>query len=227
MKVPYGLLAGAAMLLGSFAACADDTDHFRKFKVPADEARILALTGVREFRCDYEIDPYKPMNFNGIYQEDFELFAEVYAHEKCVGRYRLASAVNGLADPHAPLKGIFSFGWNEEKHQLVSVIDNAQFYSPWSKSMTIPSFSYCDYFFFENSKPEKRTSGYPSADNFSAYPVAGICGMRNSQMSTLGVEDVAGYLKVCELARADNVIIVYLYKGIGGGSAPLKFSPAP
>jgi hypothetical protein len=165
MKSPLLLAVFAAFILfgATRFATADDADHFRQFKVPSDEARILALTGVREFRCDYESLPSSliPRNkeeseFN--YQQDVLLFAELYEGTTCVGRYRLAVSVNAFHDLKLPLKGILSFGWNQEKHELISVIDNEQFYSPWTASVFLKDFSYCDHFFFENSTPEKRHS---------------------------------------------------------------------
>src|SRR5271155_3676335 len=89
----------AAVMLLSIrsAALADDVDHFRKFTVPLDEARILALTGVRELRCDYEITPTDSAIVNQgnpvAYQQDFQLFAELYEGTTCVGRYRLSTSV--------------------------------------------------------------------------------------------------------------------------------------
>ena len=195
--------------------------------MPPDEARILALTGVREFRCDYEVMPSPSItqNIQGSqfnYQEDLQLFAELYEGTTCVGRYRLAVSVNAFNDLTLPLKGIFSFGWNNEKHELVSVIDNKQFYSPWTASLILKDFSYVDHFFFENSAPEKRQSEY-EANDFNIYPVVGICGDRNLKISYWGITDVPSFLKVCKQSHAQKAIVIYLYKGLGGGDVPLKF----
>jgi hypothetical protein len=212
-------------------AFADDVDHFRQFEVPRDEARILALTGVREFRCDYESTPCpSPLkNRDGsevTYQENFNLFAELYEGTTCVGRYRLAVAVNAFNDLKAPLKGIFSFGWNQEKHQLISVIDNQQFYSPWTASLVLKDFSSVDHFFFENSTPEKRHSITGTAD-FNIYPVVGICGERRLKMNEIGFKDAISFLQVCGGARAKNALVIYLYKSSFGEEAPLQFNPSP
>jgi len=204
---------------------ADDVAHFRKFKVPADEARILALTGGHEFRCDYEVTPSDTAMTNQgnpiRYQQDFELFAELYEGMDCVGRYRLANSVNAFNDLNLPLRGILAFGWNDEKHELISVIDNEQFYSPWTASLVLGNFSYVDHFFFENSMPETRHSNYGTSD-FKIYPVVGICGDRTHKMNEMGFTDASSFLKVCKFAGAKNALVIYLYKS-NGGDVPLKF----
>ena len=228
MRSLLSLAVFAAVILFSTSGStfADDEDHFRKFKVPSDEARILALTGVREFRCDYEVMPSPSLqqNIQGSqfnYQQDLQLFAELYQGTTCVGRYRLAFSVNAFHDLNTPLKGILSFGWNHEKHELISVIDNEQLYTPWTATLVLMDFSYVDYFFFENSTPEKRSSRYDSGE-FEVYPVVGICGDRNFKINYSAETDAASFLKDCEHSRAKNAIVIYLYKSSGGGP-PLKF----
>jgi hypothetical protein len=216
--------AALLLLFAAGSALADDSDHFRKFPVPPDEARILALAGIREARCDYEIhldsksfSPTSP----GHYQNDFELFAELYHGTTRIGRYRLPFAVNGFTDPSVPLKGIFSFGWSEEKHELTAVIDNGQIYSPWSASVVLQDFSYFDYHFFEDSAPEKRRDDY-GGDEMNVYPVVGICGYRDHKMNFERDQDATAFLGSCERAGAQHAIIVYLYKENNGG-VPLKY----
>jgi hypothetical protein len=222
-----------SVLFGAVSpALADDVDHFRKFQVPPDEARILSLTGVHEFRCDYEVMPTAtdlPFSQGPLpnYQEDLFLFAEFYDEAgRCVGRYRLAVAVNGFHDLKVPEKGIFSFGWNQEKHELISVIDNAQTYSPWSASLVLKDFSYFDHFFFENSTPEKR-HGEPGSPDPIIYPVVGVCGDRTHKMQESGFTDVNSYLKACYRAQAKGAVIIYLYKSSFGEEPALPFNPSP
>jgi hypothetical protein len=207
----------------------DEADHFRKFTTPPDEARILALTGVREFRCDYEVaaaskaflvNPGPPLN----YQENLLLFAEYFERGTCVARYRLSVAVDGFHDLKIPEKGIMSFGWNEDKHQLISVIDNQQRYSPWIGSLVRKDFSYFDSSFFENGAPETRNSD-TGTSNFVVYPVVGVCGYRQHKLQESGYADSAAYLKACNLAQSKGAIIIYLYKSALGEEPPLKFDP--
>jgi len=213
---------------------ADDVGHFRKFAVPPDEARILALAGVREFRCDYEVMPsgsatdlFVSQGSPPNYQEDLFLFAEFYDEAaRCVGRYRLARAVNGFHDLKLPEKGIFSFGWNEEKHELISVIDNHQMYSPWTASLVLKDFSYDDHFFFEDSTPEKRHAEPGSPDPL-IYPVVGICGDRTLKMRENGFTDVTSYLKSCFDAHAKGAVMIYLYHSTFGEEPALPFNPTP
>jgi len=233
MRLFHLLTALTAFLLfgASVPAVADDADHFRKFQVPGDEARILALTGVHEFRCDYEVMPTATdLPFSQgpqpNYQEDHFLFAELYEGANCVGRYRLAVAVNGFHDLKLPEKGIFSFGWNQEKHELISVIDNHQLYSPWTASLILKNFSYFDHFFFENSTPEKRHA-QPGSPDPTIYPVVGICGDRSFKMPGSGFTDVSSYLKACQNAHSKGAVIIYLYKSSFGEEPALPFNSAP
>jgi len=230
MKSFYSLITLAVFLVGSTSRVfPDETDHFRKFQVPPDEARILALTGVREFRCDYEINESNAKSF-GInspsnYQQDFCLFAELYSQGKCIGRYRLARATSLFKDPKLPLKGIISIGWNAKDHELISVIDNGQFYTPWSAFVILKDFQCMDDFFFENSEPEKRHSD--ESGDFELYPVVGICGERNTKISYIGVSNAAAFLKRCQEAHARFALMIYLYKASGGEDPSLSFNPSP
>jgi hypothetical protein len=230
MKYRHLLVALILFFSASAPAFSDDVDHFRQFKIPPDEARILALTGVREFRCDYEVMPslsaFKLLGSESNHQENHDLFAEFYEGTTCVGRYHLAVSVNAFHDLKLPLKGILSFGWNQKKHELISVIDNEQLYSPWTASLVLKDFSYCDHFFFENSTPEKRHSDSGTAD-FNIYPVVGVCGDRTFKMNESGFTDVASFLKTCEHAHAKNAVVVYLYKSSMGEEPSLHFDPSP
>jgi len=224
------LMAAVVLACGGTArlAHADDLDHFRKVEVAADEARILALTGVRELRCDYEIMPAgAPLPIQGKgttnYQEDLFLFAELYQGGTFVARYRLSLAVDGFQEPKAPRKGSMAFGWNEERHELVSVIQNGQRYSPWTASVVLGDFSCVDHFFFENSHPEMRHSETGTPD-FPIYPVVGMCGDRNLKIQEFGFTDAASYLLACSRAHAKNALIIYLYKSEEGENPPLPFN---
>ena len=223
---PLALIAAAMLFGANRPAFADDMDHFQELKVSPDEARILALADVRDFSCNYEVrpSPATPRNALGSgfnYQQELQLFAELYEGTTCVGRYRLGFSINALNDLSLPLKGILSFGWNSNAHELVSVIDNEQFYSPWSASVVLKDFSYSDHCFFETSAPEKRVGLVYGSGNFDIYPVAGICGKRKLKINDAGFANAASFLKACKNAGAKNAIVVYLYKG--SDSPPLKF----
>ena len=114
-------------------------------------------------------------------------------------------------------------GWNQEKHELISVIDNQQFYSPWTASVVLKDFSYFDHFFFEDSVSEIRHSVEDNSD-FKIYPVVGMCGNRQLKMNEMGFKDATSFLQVCAGARAKNALVIYLYKSVGGGEAPLRFN---
>jgi hypothetical protein len=224
-------LSGAMILAALQPLFADDADHFREDKVSLDEARILALTGTREMKCNYEINPGNVTPFNknapNNLQEDFNLFAEFYRYGRCVGRYRLLVAVNGFDSHTLSLKGGLSLGWNANRHELTVVVENGESYSPWSGSVTLKDFVFVDGLFFANSLPEHRKPDNPQSPDFDLRPVAGLCGDRNLKIRYSGVADAASFLRTCEAAHATNAVIVYLYKSTCGEEPALIFNPSP
>ena len=201
------LLFGTAM---AGVLKADNVNHFRGFPPPPDEARILALTGVREFCAHYEVMPTvtpaqqnRPGSQNN-YQQDLNFFAEVYSGTTCTARYRLAFAVNAFDDLSKPLTGLISVGWNEEQHELTSVVDNRQFYSPWSARIHLPAFEAVDAHYFEDAKGEKRHS--EQSGDFVIYPVLGICGDRIFKIpgGYEGINDAARFLKICQFVKSQE-----------------------
>jgi len=229
--VPWRL-AGALLLAASTSpAAAETVNHFRGFPPPPEEARILALTGVREFCCHYEIAP-STVRFLGKlpgpgYQADFDLFAEVYAGTTCTARYRLALAVDAFTDPAKARTGIISIGWNEEQHELTSVLANDQFYSPWHASMHLPGFSAVDAHFFADAKAEQRHSA--SGGDYVLYPVLGICGERTYKIpgGYEGIDDAQKLLGLYKFVKAKSAVIIYLYSSSLGDEPDLKFDPHP
>jgi len=222
-------------VVGFFAGVAvradQDVNHFRGFPVPPDEARILALTGVREYACHYEVQPtVKPESRNipgsqNNYQQDFELFAEVYSGTTCTARYRLATSVNAFDDLAKPLTGLISVGWNEEQHKLTTVIENGQFYSPWHATVHLPDFNAVDAHFFENSTGERRHS--TASGDFVVYPVVALCGERRFKIpgGFTGHETARDLLGLYQFVKARNAIIIYLYPARFGEEAPEKYDP--
>lgn len=225
----------AVALLGGTAAAGDDANHFRGFHPPADEARILALSGVREYCCRYEIAPATIRFLRSLplpagkssYQADFNLFAEVYSGTTCTARYRLAVAVNAFTDPVKPQTGVLSIGWNGEQHELTSVVDNGQFYSPWRGAVHLPEFSAVDAHFFADAKPEKRHSA--AGGDYVLYPVLGICGDRSYKIpgNYEGIDDAQKLLGLYQFVKAKAAVIIYLYSTSLGDEPALKFDPSP
>jgi len=231
--IPLRLLA-VALALGAIPSGvrADDLNHFRGFPPPPDEARILALTGVQEYCCHYEITFSASQAFHLLpgsqvhYQGDVMLFAEVYSGTTCIARYRLADSVNAFDDLGKPLTGTISLGWNEERHELISVIDNRQLYSPWHASVHLPDFDPVDAHFFEDSAGEKRHSA--QSGDFVIYPVAGLCGDRRLKIPG-GYEKILTaqqLLGLYQFVRAKNAVILYAFP-TEGGDPPLHFDRIP
>jgi hypothetical protein len=228
MTSPRLLLAVILVAAAISPAFADDVNHFRGFPPPPDEARILALTGVREHCCHYEIAPnsvrfLRSLTGNGNYQADFNLIAEEYSGTTCIKRYLLSGAVDSFTDVTKPETGIVSIGWNEEQHTLTSVIENGQFYSPWTAHVHIPDFDPVDAQFFENSAPEIRHS--KDGGDYALYPVLGICGSRTYKIPGQPGEhlDVKSLLGTYQFVKAKNAVIIYLYATSLGDVPPLKF----
>ncbi len=233
MKALPALCLFAAWLIGGAPSQADDVvNHFRSYPPPPDEARVLALTGVREFCCHYEVMPtVTPAQQNAPgsqnkYQQDLMFFAEVYQGTTCAARYRLSDCVNVFDALDRPLTGTLSLGWNEEQHELTSVIENGQFYSPWTEHVHLPNFDPVDAHFFENAKPEKRHAA--ESGDFVIYPVLGICGDRRLKIpgGYESIDDAPKLLGLYQFVKARNAVIIYAYP-TEGGDPPLKFDPTP
>ena len=230
MKSLHPLAAFTTLILFSVGGHAfpDDVCHFHSIKVSSDEARILTLGGVREFRCNYEVPaemPTSDVHYNGSdkHYHGFDLYAEIYSGTVCKARYRLGYAVN---DAKIPLKGNISFGWNSEKHELETVVDNGVYDWPFAASITLKDISEITCMFFENSQPEKRHSeGY---DDFYLYPVAGMYGDLEAKLPYLGSGsiDTASFLQLGKKTDVKYSLVVYLYR-TAGGEAPLLFNPSP
>ncbi len=213
MKIKPFLLTITFLALGYPATLrAADEAHFVRTTVPRDEARILALAGVREFRCDYQLGHFSGQTL---------LIAELYEDGKCAHRYRMSPAV--YDNKKKTDKGIISIGWNTNLNALVTVNDNDEFYSPWTVSVVIPGFRPLDGHFFENSKAETRSPDDPQSVPYSLYPVLGLCGDRTLKISYDWDADVPKYLGACKAAGARQVIIVYLYQSAFGEEPSMRF----
>jgi len=223
MKSLYPQVALAALIFfgASGTAFADDPCHFTRATVPRDEARILALAGVKpEFTCAYELSPMAKLKISGsdkfLTDTTFQLFAELYTGTTCIARYRLAYAVTGDIQE---LKGVISIGWKEFEHQLTGVVDNDERYSPWTTgAVTLPQFSTdptaSDFHFFETSQPELRHTA--TSGDITIFPVLGIRGASNLQFGAgEGIATAAEFIDRCKTSGAKNAVIIYLSKGSG------------
>jgi len=205
------MIAFLISLILSPLSWSQETSHFRRADIPRSEARLSELAGVREFRCDYDLARFTQGTL---------LIAEVFRNEKCIERFRLSRAKYDKS--RKGKTGIISFGWQRKTHDLVSVHDNGDFYSPWTASIHLPDFSPADAYYFADSRPEKRKaekggSGYL---DFELYPVVGLCGERTHKIRYPEIADTQSFLKSCQLAGARDAVIVYLYL------SPLDDEPA-
>jgi hypothetical protein len=195
-------------------AWGQDTSHFRRADIPRSESRLSELAGVREFRCEYDLARFTRGTL---------LIAEVFRDGKCIDRFRLSRAKYDKS--RKSKTGIISIGWQRNAHNLVSVHDNGDLYSPWTASVHLPDFNPVDAFYFTDSRPEKRKpdkkgSGY----DFELYPVIGLCGERTHQIRDPETADAQSFLKSCELAGARDAVIVYLYLSPLDDEPALKFT---
>ena len=202
-------------LINTALAWSQETSHFRRAEIPSNESRLSELGRVREFRCNYELARFTQGTL---------LIAEVYRDGKCIDRFRLSRAkYDESKKEHV---GVISIGWQRDAHDLVSVHDNGDSYSPWTASVHLPDFNPVDAYYFSDSLPEKRKpdkegSGY---FDFELYPVIGLCGQRNLKIRYPEIADTQSFLKSCELAGAKDAVIVYLYFSPLDEEPALKFT---
>jgi hypothetical protein len=176
-----------------------DVSHFRRVDVPANESRLSALNGVKEFRCAYELARFTQGTL---------LIAEVFRDGKCVDRFRLSHAKYHQSTKSTT--GIISIGWQADNRKLVSVHDNGHRYSPWTASAHLADFNLMDAHYFSDSLPEKRKPEGSGFD-FELYPVLGLCGERSLQIAYPENGDAQSFLKACSDAGAKDAVVVYLY----------------
>jgi len=158
------------VLLVCGMAQAQDVCHFNKVEIPRNEARLLELARVIEFRCECLLP--KLDREHG----DFQFIAERYQAGKCVSRqcFSLGKySSNEIVDGN--YQGVISFGWDMNDQKLVGVHDSGYFRYPGFAEL--PGFHASRpnvWAFFKNSQAEQRTS--KSGMKFDLYPVIGIRG---------------------------------------------------
>jgi hypothetical protein len=197
------------------SAWSQDVSHFRRAEIPRNESRLSELSRVREFRCDYDLAHFIQGTL---------LIAEVFHDGKCVARYRLSRAKYDTAKKGKT--GIISIGWQRDNHDLVSVHDNGDFYSPWVASIHLPDFTPLDACYFADSAPEKRK---PDRDgkgyfDFDLYPVIGFCGPRTRKIRYPEKGDTQSFLDACRSGGAQDAVIIYLYFSPYDEEPALKFN---
>ncbi|MGB8352797.1 MAG: hypothetical protein WCD79_02830 [Chthoniobacteraceae bacterium] len=211
------MIAKSALVFGLLSifstAWSQDLCHFRRADIPRNESRLSELAGVQEFRCDYELSKYTQGTL---------LIAELYKNGKCVGRFRMSRAKydNSKKDT----TGVISIGWQRDAHNLVSVHDNGDFYSPWTASIHLEDFTPFDAYYFADSSPEKQKHEDKGTPDFDLYPVLGICGQRTSQIAYPNVGNTKSFLEACRAARAKDAIIIYAYYSEFDEEPGMKFT---
>jgi hypothetical protein len=190
-----------------------DVCHFRHADIPRNEARLSELARVREFRCDYEFPRFTQGTL---------LLAERFRNGKCIERFRLSRAKYDSS--RGDNTGIISIGWQRDAHNLVSVHDNGDFYSPWTGSAHLEDFDPVDACYFADSSPEKRKpdlegSGY---FDFALYPVIGLCGQRKYKINYPDKADTQSFLQACR--GAADAVVIYLYFSPYDEQPALKFT---
>ena len=221
-----------AIILASRMTHAQDFCHFTKVEIPRDEARLLELARVIEFRCD-SILPEALINKRTLKGAEFmvptKFIAERYQGGKCVSRQCFSLGMYSSDQlSGGSYKGIISFGWNMDDQKLVGVHDTG--YAHHTGYANLPEFDTNRpglWVFFKDSQAERRTSngGLP----FDLYPIIGIRGSKpfiingdtisvtnGSDFYSLPSDQMSKYFK----AVPDGVI-VYLY--FGGGSPQLDY----
>lgn len=212
MKMSLLILAGVIVLSGFSSASAQVACHFNRIDIPRNDARMLELVRVVEFRCECVLPELN---------SDSQFIAERYQDGKCVSKHcfslgKYSSSAEGV------YKGVISFGWHMDDYKLVGVHDTGYFRQ--SGFAMMPGFVATEngaWSFFKDSFPEARTSksGLP----FDLYP---IFGLRSSKLRTINGVTVSGKIGTAaspptqesvikSYANAPDAIIVYLSFGAG------------
>jgi hypothetical protein len=209
------LIVFSILLIVSSVAWSQDASHFRRADIPRNEVRLSELARVREFRCQYDLAHFTQGTL---------LMAELFRDGKCIKRFRLARAKYDKSKKNTT--GVISIGWHRDAHNLVSVHDNGDFYSPWTESAHLADFIPIDAYYFADSSPEKRKpdkKGSGSFD-FELYPVIGLCGQRTHKIRYTETADTQSFLKSCALAGAKDAVVIYLYFSPLDEEPALKFT---
>jgi hypothetical protein len=211
--IPFlrSIAVAGVIIAGLQAALAGDY-HFRPATIPANEARLMELARVREFRGSYEL---------GEFRQGTLLIAELYVDGQPVKAFRLARAKYGT--DRQSRTGTLAFGWHRDARQLVSVHDNGELYSPWTAKIDLPDFSPQDAHWFTDSAPVERKPDRDGSVPFQLYPVMGLCGERSLQVRYSGVKTSEDFAKACQAAGAKSSVVIYLYLSPYDAQPSMKF----
>jgi hypothetical protein len=210
------LIAAAGLLVAGPSVAFAGNFHFRPDPVPADEARLMELARIREFRGSYEL---------GEFAQGTLLIAELHVEGQPVKAFRLSRAKYDRAKQTR--SGTLSFGWHRDARHLVSVNDNGDLYSPWTAKIDLPDFSPQDAHWFADSVPERRKAKQDWHASFELYPVMGLCGERISQVNYSNIKTGGDFVNACTAAGAKSAVMIYLYKSTHDEEPSIKFEAAP
>lgn len=211
--IPFLRSIAAASVIVTTAGTALATDfHFRPAPIPANEARLMELARIREFRGSYDL---------GEFCQGTLLIAELHVEGQPVKAYRLSRAKYDRAKQ--TLSGTLAFGWQRDTHQLVSVNDNGDLYSPWTAKIDLPAFSPLDSHWFTDSASEERKPAQQGHFAFQLYPVMGLCGERTLQVNYSNVKSGEDFVTACKTAGAKSALMIYLYLSPHDGEPSMNF----
>ncbi|MGJ8676734.1 MAG: hypothetical protein ACSHX0_04400 [Akkermansiaceae bacterium] len=212
-------------------ASAQEICHFTKIEIPRNEARLMELVRVIEFRCDCILPKVliEKSHKDTQFMNNTQFIAERYQDGKCVSRQCFSLGMYSKAQLfEGNYRGIISFGWHMDEQTLVGVNDTGYFHQ--TGFAQLPSFDSGRpnlWMFFEDSKPESRIS--KGGLHFDLYPIIAIRGSKpliingNIMSARLGSaffsrpsDDLTNAFK-----RDPDTIIVYL--SFGTGSPPLDY----
>jgi hypothetical protein len=206
-------------LLINCRAHAQDICHFTKVDIPRNEARLLELARVIEFRCDSILPQVQVDEGSGTSQ----FIAERYQNGKCVGRQCFSLGVFSKDELlKGSYRGIISFGWHMDDQKLVGVHDTGYFHQ--TGFANLPGFDANrpnPWVCFKDSQAEPRTSN--GGLHFDLYP---IIAMRGSKPWTVNGAIISGRLAsafyslpsdqlTSAFKKYPDAVIVYLSFGAG------------
>ena len=208
-------IAAAAVIITATATALAGDNHFRPAAIPANEARLMELARIREFRGSYEIAEFCQGTL---------LIAELHVEGQPVKAYRLSRAKYDLSKQTR--SGTLAFGWHRDTHQLVSVNDNGDLYSPWSAKIDLSDFSPQDAYWFESSAPEDRKPPQEGQLPFQLYPVMGLCGERSLHVNYSKVKTAGDFVTATKTAGAKSAVVIYLYASPHDEEPSMNFEDA-
>jgi len=188
MNISKMILAAFFCVLPLLAYTAPQFD-VKQSTIPTEERRQQAILGVREFRCSYTL-PNAP--------EYLQVIVESYKFGRLSRRYRAAHAGN-----FGRTNGTVSLAWLPKQREMVTIIENGEVYSPFSKRLLIDRSEFDDVF--------DGNHGFKVVEEREGMiPLMGISGQRGNKIGS-GFRTPEEFLEVCKRANAKFCWIVYLH----------------